>query len=137
MKRVAKFDRQIQRSDSRQHGITNRNRTRGRKPLLIGVIRKNSNEVCDVEWNQKVKKEERNAFNRPKCVTDVSSSDENTSPEPPVSRRQVISATRGLLVTDHVILNHGQVTWTTPQLAPPSPNYNTTPTGGRFSSRQI
>ncbi|GFU89725.1 hypothetical protein TNCV_1058131 [Trichonephila clavipes] len=35
--------------------------------------------------------------------------------------------TRGLLVTDHVILNHGQVTWTTPELAPPSPNYRTTP----------
>ncbi|GFX59278.1 hypothetical protein TNCV_4216941 [Trichonephila clavipes] len=44
-------------------------------------------------------------------------------------------ATRGLLATDHVILNHGQVTWTTPELAPPSPNYHTTPTGGRFSSR--
>ncbi|GFX40504.1 uncharacterized protein TNCV_2372881 [Trichonephila clavipes] len=29
---------------------------------------------------------------------------------------------------DHVILNHGQVTWTTPELAPPSPNYHTTPT---------
>ncbi|GFY10199.1 uncharacterized protein TNCV_2628781 [Trichonephila clavipes] len=26
---------------------------------------------------------------------------------------------RGLLATDHVILNHGQVTWTTPELAPP------------------
>ncbi|GFX27708.1 retinaldehyde-binding protein 1 [Trichonephila clavipes] len=38
-------------------------------------------------------------------------------------------ATRGLLATDHVILNHGQVTWTTPELAPPSPNYHTTPTG--------
>ncbi|GFV91011.1 hypothetical protein TNCV_1248951 [Trichonephila clavipes] len=47
------------------------------------------------------------------------------------------SATRGLLATDHVILNHGQVTWTTPELAPPSPNYHTTPTGGHFSSRQI
>ncbi|GFY00548.1 hypothetical protein TNCV_2139451 [Trichonephila clavipes] len=46
-------------------------------------------------------------------------------------------ATRGLLATDHVILNHGQVTWTTPELVPPSPNYHTTPTGGRFSSRQI
>ncbi|GFV15270.1 uncharacterized protein TNCV_3051801 [Trichonephila clavipes] len=31
----------------------------------------------------------------------------------------VIPATRGLLATDHVILNHGQVTWTTPELAPP------------------
>ncbi|GFY06978.1 synaptic vesicle 2-related protein [Trichonephila clavipes] len=28
-------------------------------------------------------------------------------------------ATRGLLATDHVILSHGQVTWTTPELAPP------------------
>ncbi|GFX99423.1 uncharacterized protein TNCV_1080671 [Trichonephila clavipes] len=27
--------------------------------------------------------------------------------------------TRGLLATDHVIFNHGQVTWTTPELAPP------------------
>ncbi|GFW28478.1 hypothetical protein TNCV_4641431 [Trichonephila clavipes] len=35
--------------------------------------------------------------------------------------------TRGLLTTDHVILNHGQVTWTTSELAPPSPNYHTTP----------
>ncbi|GFX78515.1 hypothetical protein TNCV_29551 [Trichonephila clavipes] len=47
------------------------------------------------------------------------------------------TATRGLLATDQVILNHGQVTWTTPELAPPSPNYYPTPTGGRFSSRQI
>ncbi|GFT39403.1 uncharacterized protein TNCV_2423031 [Trichonephila clavipes] len=29
------------------------------------------------------------------------------------------SATRGLLATDHVILNHGHVTWTTPELTPP------------------
>ncbi|GFW55856.1 uncharacterized protein TNCV_122401 [Trichonephila clavipes] len=34
-------------------------------------------------------------------------------------------ATRGLLATDHVILNHGQVTWTTPELALPLPT--TTP----------
>ncbi|GFT38097.1 hypothetical protein TNCV_4103301 [Trichonephila clavipes] len=47
------------------------------------------------------------------------------------------SATRKLLATDHVILNHGQVTWTTPELASPSPNDHTTPTGGRFSSQQI
>ncbi|GFU93514.1 hypothetical protein TNCV_947561 [Trichonephila clavipes] len=44
-------------------------------------------------------------------------------------------ATRGLLATDPLILNHDQVTWTTPELAPPSPNYHTTSTGGRFSSR--
>ncbi|GFX46208.1 hypothetical protein TNCV_2298571 [Trichonephila clavipes] len=53
------------------------------------------------------------------------------------SALQALATTRGLLATDHVILNHGQVTWTTPELAPPSPNYHTTPTGGRFSSRQI
>ncbi|GFU66470.1 uncharacterized protein TNCV_3807131 [Trichonephila clavipes] len=29
------------------------------------------------------------------------------------------NSTRGLLATDHVILNHGQVKWTTPELAPP------------------
>ncbi|GFW64786.1 uncharacterized protein TNCV_4450881 [Trichonephila clavipes] len=29
------------------------------------------------------------------------------------------TTTRGLLATDYVILNHGQVTWTTPELAPP------------------
>ncbi|GFV86854.1 uncharacterized protein TNCV_3965841 [Trichonephila clavipes] len=28
-------------------------------------------------------------------------------------------ATRGFLATDHVILNYGQVKWTTPELAPP------------------
>ncbi|GFT38881.1 hypothetical protein TNCV_1585711 [Trichonephila clavipes] len=41
-----------------------------------------------------------------------------------------LMSTRGVLATDHIILNHGQVTWTTPVLAPPSPNYHTTPTGG-------
>ncbi|GFW77233.1 hypothetical protein TNCV_2726631 [Trichonephila clavipes] len=39
--------------------------------------------------------------------------------------RLLETATRGLLATDHVILNHGQVTWTTPELASPSPNYHT------------
>ncbi|GFV13693.1 uncharacterized protein TNCV_5009751 [Trichonephila clavipes] len=34
-------------------------------------------------------------------------------------RDEILGATRGLLATDHVILNHGQVTWTTPELAPP------------------
>ncbi|GFW72377.1 uncharacterized protein TNCV_704141 [Trichonephila clavipes] len=29
------------------------------------------------------------------------------------------SSTRGLLGTDHVILNHDQVTWTIPELSPP------------------
>ncbi|GFU55959.1 hypothetical protein TNCV_3971991 [Trichonephila clavipes] len=46
-------------------------------------------------------------------------------------------STRGLWAMDHVILNHGQVTCTSPELAPTSPNYHTTPTGGRLNSRQI
>ncbi|GFV12475.1 uncharacterized protein TNCV_1792541 [Trichonephila clavipes] len=36
-----------------------------------------------------------------------------------VGRAGLFDSTRGLLATDHVILNHGQVTWTTPELAPP------------------
>ncbi|GFT49058.1 uncharacterized protein TNCV_3306831 [Trichonephila clavipes] len=36
-----------------------------------------------------------------------------------ISRYEARVTTRGLLATDHVILNHGQVTWTTPELAPP------------------
>ncbi|GFT70956.1 hypothetical protein TNCV_694891 [Trichonephila clavipes] len=51
--------------------------------------------------------------------------------------QKVQDTIRELLATDHVILNHDQVTWTTPELVPPSPNNHTTPSGGRFSSRQI
>ncbi|GFW64893.1 uncharacterized protein TNCV_391591 [Trichonephila clavipes] len=55
-------------------------------------------------------------------------SDGQSDVKSPESGSQVHEpATRGLLATDHVILNHGQVTWTTPELAPPSPNYHTTP----------
>ncbi|GFS73311.1 hypothetical protein TNCV_4711911 [Trichonephila clavipes] len=42
-------------------------------------------------------------------------------------------ATRGLLVTDLVIFKLGQLTKTTPKLAPPSPSFHTTPTGGPLS----
>ncbi|GFT17649.1 uncharacterized protein TNCV_2587571 [Trichonephila clavipes] len=42
-------------------------------------------------------------------------------------------STQGLLATDYVILNHGQVTWTTLELASPSPNYHSTPMRGRLS----
>ncbi|GFY18602.1 transposable element Tcb2 transposase [Trichonephila clavipes] len=48
---------------------------------------------------------------------------------------QRLKSTRGLLATDQVILNHGQVTWTTPEMAPPL--LTTTPMEGRFSSLQI
>ncbi|GFY04613.1 hypothetical protein TNCV_4416961 [Trichonephila clavipes] len=47
------------------------------------------------------------------------------------------AATQGLLATDLVILNHGQITRTTPELAPPSPNFHTTPTLGRLSSTDL
>ncbi|GFV10663.1 hypothetical protein TNCV_1907011 [Trichonephila clavipes] len=42
-------------------------------------------------------------------------------------------AARGLLAMDHIILNHGQVTRTTPELVSPYPNFHTTPTEGRLS----
>ncbi|GFV73505.1 hypothetical protein TNCV_1539471 [Trichonephila clavipes] len=54
-----------------------------------------------------------------------------------VGRRKKALCYSRALVTDYVILNHDQVTWTTPELAPTSPNYPSTPTGGRFSFRQI
>ncbi|GFV92316.1 hypothetical protein TNCV_3949261 [Trichonephila clavipes] len=38
---------------------------------------------------------------------------------------------------DLVILSRGQVTRTTPELAPPSPNYHPTPPGGRLSIMHI
>ncbi|GBN01074.1 hypothetical protein AVEN_3627-1 [Araneus ventricosus] len=40
----------------------------------------------------------------------------------------------GYLGTDLVILNLGQMTRTTPDLTPPSPNFRTTPTGGRLAT---
>ncbi|GFX88652.1 hypothetical protein TNCV_832821 [Trichonephila clavipes] len=43
------------------------------------------------------------------------------------------SAARGLLVTDFVILNPGQVTRTTSELPTPSPNFPITLTVGRLS----
>ncbi|GFV22648.1 hypothetical protein TNCV_2078381 [Trichonephila clavipes] len=42
-------------------------------------------------------------------------------------------AARRLLVTDLVILDHGQMTRRTPELVPTSLNFLTTPTGGRLS----
>ncbi|GFY20681.1 uncharacterized protein TNCV_1119151 [Trichonephila clavipes] len=36
-----------------------------------------------------------------------------------IHQSQTSTSTRRLLATDHVILNHGQVTWTTSELAPP------------------
>ncbi|GFW48978.1 uncharacterized protein TNCV_3901761 [Trichonephila clavipes] len=45
---------------------------------------------------------------------DTTKSYSGFEPEP-----EAYGATRGLLATDHVILNHGQLTWTTPELVPP------------------
>ncbi|GFU82037.1 hypothetical protein TNCV_517171 [Trichonephila clavipes] len=44
------------------------------------------------------------------------------------------SATRGLLVTNLVILSHGEATRTTPELAHSSPNFHITPKGGHLTS---
>ncbi|GFV45019.1 uncharacterized protein TNCV_2169781 [Trichonephila clavipes] len=62
--------------------------------------------------------------NRSKNIIDADVDDEKeTNNETPDSMssemRNIIKTTRGILATDHVILNHGQVTWTTPELAPP------------------
>ncbi|GFX90744.1 uncharacterized protein TNCV_3165751 [Trichonephila clavipes] len=44
----------------------------------------------------------------------------NTAHVPTSSEmRNVMKSIRGLLATDHVIFNHGQLKWTTPDLAPP------------------
>ncbi|GBM36875.1 hypothetical protein AVEN_82859-1 [Araneus ventricosus] len=40
----------------------------------------------------------------------------------------------GYFGTDLVILNLGQMTRTTPELAPPSLNFHATPTGGRLTT---
>ncbi|GBN61250.1 hypothetical protein AVEN_128969-1 [Araneus ventricosus] len=40
----------------------------------------------------------------------------------------------GYFGTDLVILNHGQMTRTTPELAPTFPNFHATPTGGRMAT---
>ncbi|GFX74324.1 hypothetical protein TNCV_3452721 [Trichonephila clavipes] len=61
----------------------------------------------------------------------------STSEEEIFTSSGKLKAPQGLLMTEYVISNHGQVTWTTLELAPLSPNYHTTPTEGRFSSRQI
>ncbi|GFU31228.1 uncharacterized protein TNCV_1742221 [Trichonephila clavipes] len=54
-------------------------------------------------------------------LSDISDEDNavNETYESRILEGESSSATRGLLATDHVILNHGQVTWTTPELAPP------------------
>ncbi|GFT56063.1 radial spoke head protein 9 [Trichonephila clavipes] len=54
-----------------------------------------------------------------------------------INKNPYFQAARGLLATDLVILNHGQVTRMTPELAPSSPNHHSTLTGGRLRSRQI
>ncbi|GFV14192.1 uncharacterized protein TNCV_526661 [Trichonephila clavipes] len=58
-----------------------------------------------------------------KYIIDADFNNENemnkAAPVPTTSEmRNIIETTRGLLATDHVIVNHGQVTWTTPELAP-------------------
>ncbi|GFV18229.1 uncharacterized protein TNCV_170321 [Trichonephila clavipes] len=63
------------------------------------------NEVCLNRWFEKMS---------PNFDSPVKEKYYAYYPRPVISK-----ATRGLLATDHVILNHGQVTCTTPELAPP------------------
>ncbi|GFU14098.1 hypothetical protein TNCV_2536471 [Trichonephila clavipes] len=81
----------------------------------------------------------RSACPHVKWCTEVDAIDHVGSSYPPDStvRYPHYRASQELLLTNHVILNNGQVTWMTSELAPPSRNYHTKPTGGRFSFRQI
>ncbi|GFW40394.1 hypothetical protein TNCV_1019521 [Trichonephila clavipes] len=56
---------------------------------------------------------------------------ENLAPH--IGRKLKILNYMGLLGIVPVILNHGQLMKTTPELVPPSPNYQITPTRGRLS----
>ncbi|GBM32642.1 hypothetical protein AVEN_89640-1 [Araneus ventricosus] len=51
-----------------------------------------------------------------------------------LSQRPVLKQHEGYLGTDLVILNRGQMTRTTPELASPSPNFRATPTRGRLAT---
>ncbi|GFV99305.1 hypothetical protein TNCV_1512771 [Trichonephila clavipes] len=48
-----------------------------------------------------------------------------------------VKATQGLFDDGPRNFEHGQMTRTANELEPPSPNYHTTPTRARLSSRQI
>ncbi|GFU17758.1 hypothetical protein TNCV_1709041 [Trichonephila clavipes] len=86
--------------------------------------------ICDIEMRKAKKKK--------KHLAEKVAAMENTIRMLREFNEGISSRTaRGLLTTDHVILNHGQVTWMTPELAPFSPNYHTTPTGKSFNSQQI
>ncbi|GBM66348.1 hypothetical protein AVEN_227814-1 [Araneus ventricosus] len=47
----------------------------------------------------------------------------------------ILKQHEGYFRADLVILNLGQMTRTTPELAPPLPNFRTTPTGGRLTPK--
>ncbi|GBM17578.1 hypothetical protein AVEN_80881-1 [Araneus ventricosus] len=51
-----------------------------------------------------------------------------------VPQEQLEKQHEGYFGTDFVILNHSQMTRTTPELAPPSPNFHATPMGGRLAT---
>ncbi|GFV34808.1 hypothetical protein TNCV_1451121 [Trichonephila clavipes] len=68
-------------------------------------------------------------------VVDETEEDEDNNNESSKSLQMLTRflPTPGLLATDLVIFNHGQVTRMTPELALSSPNFPTTPTGGRLN----
>ncbi|GFW28480.1 uncharacterized protein TNCV_4641452 [Trichonephila clavipes] len=76
----------------------------------------------DNQWPD-VKMGERMCWSRQKsntlCIEIGQDTKDNVGSCVILLKDDVSDATRGLLATDHVILNHGQVTWTTPELAPP------------------
>ncbi|GFW31597.1 hypothetical protein TNCV_4420301 [Trichonephila clavipes] len=52
-------------------------------------------------------------------MDEVESDQAREEPEEIMDINHDSGTTRGLLATDHVILNHCQVTWMTPELTPP------------------
>ncbi|GFW65815.1 hypothetical protein TNCV_586411 [Trichonephila clavipes] len=64
---------------------------------------------------------------------DLTDRDKNNS----VILKSHCKVARGLLATVFVILNHDQVTNTTPELAPPSPDFHSAPTRGRLSHQSL
>ncbi|GFX12964.1 uncharacterized protein TNCV_3659601 [Trichonephila clavipes] len=87
-----------------------------------------SEDVQDISFDEQDLRNEKDLQDntdqiRPWCIFDMQCrrriSSSFTSQCPIATVYMKTRTTRGLLATDHVILNHGQVTWTTPELAPP------------------
>ncbi|GFW61345.1 uncharacterized protein TNCV_4136631 [Trichonephila clavipes] len=102
----------------------------GQPPVFYNI---STTTYLDVLWNSKV-------FQSPTSNNDTHLTQLRNEPSrrPPATAVDRLQPPAPPLQQNRLFLpTHGQVTWMTLELVPPSPNYHTTPTGGRFSSRQI